>query len=68
MLLAGLIPDAADHGIVHDARGRAIALHPDFRHPWHLLALSGGHPLSVWQDGRLHNVDGDSPDPRDNRA
>lgn len=73
VLLAGLTPDAADHGIVHDARGRAIALHPDFRHSWHLLALSGGHPLtvcgewdgrtllplSVWQDGRLYNVDGD---------
>lgn len=73
VLLAGLVPDAADHGIVHDAGGRAIALHPGFRHPWHLLALSGGHPLtvcgewdgrtllplSVWQDGRLYNVDGD---------
>jgi len=73
VLLADVIPDAADLGIVHDARGRAIALHPDFRHPWHLLALSGGHPLtvcgewdgrrllplSVWQDGRLYNVDGD---------
>ena len=73
VLLADVIPDDADHGVVHDARGRAIALHPDFRHPWHLLALSGGHPLtvcgewdgrrllplSVWQDGRLYNVDGD---------
>jgi SWIM zinc finger len=73
VLLAGVIPDAVEHGIVHDARGRAIALHHDFRHPWHLLALSGSHPLtvcgewdgrtllplSVWQDGRLYNVDGD---------
>jgi hypothetical protein len=73
VLLDGLIPDAADHGILCDAGGRAIALHPDFRHPWHLLALSGGQPLtvcgewdgrsllplSVWHDGRLLNVDGD---------
>jgi hypothetical protein len=50
-----------------------IALHPGFLYPLHLLALSGGHPLtlcgewdgrtllplSVWQDGRLINIDGD---------
>jgi len=73
VLLAGLVPDAADLRIVRDAGGRAIALHPDFRHPLHLLALSGGHPLtlcgewdgrtllplSVWHDGRLLNIDGD---------
>ncbi|CAH0318911.1 hypothetical protein SRABI118_05166 [Massilia sp. Bi118] len=73
VLLGGLVPDTADHGILRDAGGRAIALHPDFRHPWHLLALSGGQPLtvcgewdgrsllplSVWHEGRLLNVDGD---------
>jgi hypothetical protein len=72
-LLAGVVPDAANHGIVHDAEGRVIALHPGFLYPLHLLALSGGHPLtlcgewdgrtllplSVWQDGRLINIDGD---------
>jgi hypothetical protein len=73
VLLNGLVPDASDHGVVHDAAGRRIALHPEFRHPLHLLALSGGEPLtvcgewdgrvllplSVWHDGRLYNVDSD---------
>jgi hypothetical protein len=73
VLLGGLVPDHADHGIVRDAQGRRIALHPAFRHPLHLLALSGGHPLtvcgewdgrmllplSVWHEGRLYNVDSD---------
>jgi hypothetical protein len=75
VLLGGLVPDRADHGIVRDTQGRRIALHPTFRHPVHLLALSGGHPLtvcgewdgrtllplSVWQDGRLYNIDSDFP-------
>jgi hypothetical protein len=75
VLLGGLVPDDADHGFVRDAQGRRIALHPSFRHPLHLLALSGGHPLtvcgewdgrmllplSVWQDGRLYNIDCDFP-------
>jgi hypothetical protein len=73
VLLGGLVPDDADHGIVRDAHGRRIALHPAFRHPLHLLALSGGHPLtvcgewdgrtllplSVWHEGRLYNIDSD---------
>ncbi|WP_075793636.1 SWIM zinc finger family protein [Massilia putida] len=73
VLLGGLVPDDADRGIVRDAHGRRIALHPAFRHPLHLLALSGGHPLtvcgewdgrmllplSVWHDGRLYNIDSD---------
>jgi len=73
VLLDGLVPDAADLAVLRDAGGRALALHPDFRHPWHLLALSGGHPLtvcgewdgrtllplSVWHEGRLLNIDGD---------
>jgi hypothetical protein len=73
VLLGGLVPDDADHGIVRDAQGRCIVLHPAFRHPLHLLALSGGHPLtvcgewdgrmllplSVWHEGRLYNVDSD---------
>jgi hypothetical protein len=75
VLLGGLVPDGADHGIVRDAHGRRIALHPAFRHPLHLLALSGGHPLTVcgewdgrmllplavWHDGRLYNIDSDFP-------
>jgi hypothetical protein len=73
VLLAGVVPDPADHGIVHDANGRAVNLHPDFRHPLQLLALSGGHPLtvcgewdgrtllplSVWDGRRLLNIDDD---------
>jgi hypothetical protein len=75
VLLGGLVPDEADHGIVRDAQGRRIALHPSFRHPLHLLALSGGHPLTVcgeWDgrmllplsvrhEGRLYNIDSDFP-------
>lgn len=75
VLLGGLVPDASDHGIVCDAQGRRITLHPTFRHPLHLLALSGGHPLTVcgewdgrmllplavWHDGRLYNIDSDFP-------
>ena len=75
VLLGGLVPDGADHGIVRDAHGRRIALHPAFRHALHLLALSGGHPLTVcgewdgrmllplavWHDGRLVNIDSDFP-------
>jgi hypothetical protein len=75
VLLGGLVPDAAHHGIVHDAHGRRIVLHPAFRHRLHLLALSGGHPLtvcaewdgrmllplSVWHEGRLYNIDSDFP-------
>jgi hypothetical protein len=75
VLLGGLVPDDADLSIVRDAHGRRIALHPAFRHPLHLLALSGGHPLSVcgewdgrtllplavWHEGRLYNIDSDFP-------
>lgn len=75
VLLGGIVPDASDHGIVRDAQGRRIALHPAFRHSLHLLALSGGHPLAVcgewdgrmllplavWHDGRLYNIDSDFP-------
>jgi hypothetical protein len=73
VLLEGLVPDTADQSVLHDSRGHAIVLHPDFHHHAHLLALSGGHPLtlcgewdgrtllplSVWHEGRLLNVDGD---------
>jgi hypothetical protein len=73
VLLEGLVPDTADQSLLHDSRGHAIALHPDFRHPAHLQALSGGHPLtlcgewdgrtllplSVWHAGRLLNIDDD---------
>jgi hypothetical protein len=73
VLLADLVPDAAGQGILRDAHGRCIGLHPAFRHGTHLLALSGGQPLtvfgewdgrtllplSVWHEGRLYNVDTD---------
>ncbi|MFS2021013.1 SWIM zinc finger family protein [Massilia sp. CT11-108] len=75
VLLGGLVPDGTDHGIVRNAQGRRIALHPSFRHPVHLLAVSGGHPLTVcaewdgrmllplavWRDGRLYNIDSNLP-------
>jgi hypothetical protein len=72
-LLAGLVPDGTGRGIAHDAQGRRIDLHPSFRHATYLLALSGGHPitlfgewdgpallpLSVWQEGRPYDIDTD---------
>lgn len=53
--------------------GRALPVHPAFRHHWPWLAVSGAHPvgvigewdghallpLSVWADGQLHNFDSD---------
>ena len=81
-LLAGLVADGVNgvngvHGggtaSLRDAQGRRIDLHPSFRHSAWLLALSGGHPLtlfgewdgrallplSVWHAGRLYNIDTD---------
>ena len=72
MLLAGA-PDLADRMLFNTLDGRQLALHPSFCHAPHLLALSGGHPLtqvgewdgarllplSIWQDGRLYNIETD---------
>ena len=72
-LLADLVPDAGEQRILRDAQGRGIELHPSFRHAIYLLAVGGGHPLtvfgewngrtllplSVWHDGRLLNIDSD---------
>jgi len=72
-LLADLVPDAGDQRILRDAQGRGIELHSSFRHAIYLLAVSGGHPLtvfgewdgrallplSVWHEGRLLNIDSD---------
>ena len=60
---------------VQCADGHCLPIHPQFRHSWALLALTGGHPatifgewdgheftpLSVWTDARLHNFDSDTP-------
>lgn len=72
-LLDGLVPDPAERGVLRDAQGRRIDLHASFHHAAYLLALSGGHPLtvcgewdgrallplSVWHEGRLLNIDTD---------
>jgi len=72
-LLADLVPDGAERPGLRDPQGRRIELHPSFRHAFHLLALSGGAPLtifgewdgrallplSVWHEGRLYNIDTD---------
>jgi hypothetical protein len=73
VMLAGLTPDVTDHGRLITSDGRQLALHPAFRRSRHLLALSGGHPLtlvgewdgcfllplSVWHGGRLYNIETD---------
>lgn len=71
LLLDAVVPDSASRSALRTADGRLLPLHAAFRHALHLLALSGGHPLtvfgewdgvcllplSVWQDGRLFNID-----------
>ncbi len=71
MLLDGVVPDSASRATLRTADGRQLALHPSFRHALHLLALSGGHPLTVFgewdgvcllplsvrQGERLYNID-----------
>ncbi|MEZ5582869.1 MAG: hypothetical protein R3F37_08955 [Candidatus Competibacteraceae bacterium] len=44
----------ATHRLVRDADGQHMLLHPQFRDYWRLLAISGGHPLTVFGewDGR----------------
>ena len=73
LLLAGVIPDSVDRTRLFTADGRQLALHPAFRHALYLLALSGGHPvtivgewdgrhllpLAVWHAGRLYNIETD---------
>jgi hypothetical protein len=53
VVLAGVIPSL--DGLV-DHEGHALPLHPSARAPWRLLAVSGGHPLTVaaeWTPGGL---------------
>jgi hypothetical protein len=67
--LVGVVPIRADAGwAVRDAAGQVLPLSPRFARGWHLLALSGGHPLGlfgewdgaalrplgVWAAGRYH--------------
>jgi hypothetical protein len=73
MLLAGVLPDSLDRTRVRTADGRELRLHPAFRHAVYLLALSGGHPLTlvgewdgahllplaVWHEERLYNIETD---------
>lgn len=73
MLLAGAVPDGADRTRLVTADGRQLTLHPTFRHAVYLLALSGGHPLTIvgewdgvyllplaaWHEGRLYNIETD---------
>ncbi len=69
MMLDAVVPDSASRNTLRSADGRLVALHSSFRHALHLLALSGGHavtvfgewdgacllPLSVWHGERLFN-------------
>jgi hypothetical protein len=69
LLCHRVVPTRRGEGwAVRDHDGRALPLAPRFAHTWRLLALSGGHPLtlfgewdgaellplSAWADGQLH--------------
>lgn len=74
LLLDAVVPRAgnAPHLACND--GRVLPLHAGFRHLWPLLALSGGHPvtvmgewdgyaivpLGVFTEGRLHHFDNET--------
>lgn len=57
MLLHGVTPCRQDEQWgVCDSAGQYFPLDPTFAHPWVLLAVSGGHPLSLfgeWDGDRL---------------
>lgn len=73
LMLDAVVPDSASRNALRTADGRLIGLHSSFRHAMPLLALSGGHPLTVFgewdgacllpwsvlQGGRLFNIDTD---------
>ncbi|NJN47621.1 MAG: hypothetical protein HC808_15355, partial [Candidatus Competibacteraceae bacterium] len=53
--IQSLIPvQYGEQRLVCDAAGQQLLLHPQFRDYWQLLAISGGHPLTVFGewDGR----------------
>jgi hypothetical protein len=73
MPLQAVVPTRFDgHWIVRDAAGQWLPLAPRFARGWHLLALGGGHPMSLfgeWDgehllplsaaaEGRFHAIDG----------
>ncbi|NHZ44313.1 SWIM zinc finger family protein [Massilia aquatica] len=74
LLLDAMVPHAGTAPHLAGADGRILPLHPGFRHLWPLLALSGGHPvtvigewdghaivpLSVFTEGRLHHFDNET--------
>jgi hypothetical protein len=72
MALGAVTPQfEGQHGALRSADGRMLPLSPAFGEPWRLLALSGGHPvtvagvwdghalapLSVWSGGRLFTLE-----------
>ncbi|MES2260755.1 MAG: SWIM zinc finger family protein [Pseudomonadota bacterium] len=74
LALDGVVPDIdGQRAMLRCADGTIVPLHPSFNYPWQLLALSGGYPvavvgewdgdsllpLSVWAEGRLHNLESD---------
>jgi hypothetical protein len=74
LLLDAMVPHAGKTPHLACADGRILPLHAGFRQLWPLLALSGGHPvtvigewdgyaivpLSVFADGRLHHFDNET--------
>ncbi|MCY0914079.1 SWIM zinc finger family protein [Massilia antarctica] len=74
LVLGAMVPRASAAPHLAGADGRIIPLHAGFRHLWPLLALSGGHPvtvigewdgyaivpLSVLTDDRLHYFDNET--------
>ncbi|NHZ62686.1 SWIM zinc finger family protein [Massilia sp. CCM 8694] len=74
LLLDAVVPHAGQAPHLACADGRILPLHALFRHLWPLLALSGGHPvtvmgewdgygivpLAVFAEGRLHHFDNET--------
>ncbi|HEX8610078.1 MAG TPA: SWIM zinc finger family protein [Telluria sp.] len=74
LLLDAMVPRAGSAPHLAGTDGRILPLHAGFRHLWPLLALSGGHPvtvmgewdgyaivpLSVFAEGRLHHFDNET--------
>ena len=74
LALSGMTAHMEDAGLLlRCPDGRPLPVNASFRHAWHLLAVSGGHPVtlagewdgrafapwSVWADGRLYNFESD---------
>lgn len=73
MILPDVVPDPGGAFVTASDDGSLLTLDGAFRHRWHLLAISGGHPvalmgewnghtllpLSIWHNQRWHSFESD---------